>query len=373
MNIINILIALLMFSFLVAFHEFGHFAVAKLCGIKVNKFAIGMGPSIFKFVKGETEYSLRLFPVGGFCAMEGEDDESEDSRAFRKKPVRHRMAVVVAGPVMNLILGFLIAVFTAGFISDVIKTNTVREFYPGAESSQTGLMVGDEILSMDGMHIFTTSDINYKFANSKDGVFDLVVKRDGKKVFLDNVKFYRKYYYYIEAATDEIPYEHYVTFDTKEEYDGDEELKEAETNVDFKVRRVESKNFFNVMSFGFRDTISTARLIWISFIDLVRGQYGLNDLSGPVGIVSAIGTVRAYGLDSLMSLIMMISVNLGIFNLLPLPALDGGRLVFLIIEGIRRKPVPPEKEGMVHFVGIACLMVLMVIITVGDISKIFSK
>ncbi len=373
MSIGNIIIALLMFSFLVAFHEFGHFAVAKLSGIKVNKFAIGMGPVLFKINKGETEYSLRLFPVGGFCAMEGEDDASTDKRAFRNKPVRYRIGVVLAGPVMNLILGFLISAFTAGFISDIIKTNTVREFYPDATSVQCGLEVGDEIISMDGMHIFTTSDISYKFSNSKDGIFDLVVKRGGKKIKLDDVKFYRKYYYYIEEATDEIPYEHYVTFDTKEEYDGDRELLEAETNADFKVVREENKNFFNVISYGFRDSLSTARLIWISFIDLARGQYGLNDLSGPVGIVSAIGTVRAYGLESLMSLIMMISINLGIFNLLPLPALDGGRLVFLIIEGIRKKPVPPEKEGMVHFVGIACLMVLMVVITVGDISKIFAK
>lgn len=369
----NIIIALVMFGVLVAIHEFGHFAVAKLSGIKVNKFAIGMGPVLFRFNKGETEYSLRLFPVGGYCAMEGEDDASDDKRAFRNKPVKNRIGVVVAGPIMNLILGLVLSLVTAGFISEVIKTNTIREFYPGAMSEQSGLQAGDEIISIDGTHIFTTSDISYKFANSEDGVFDVVVKRDGSRVRLDDVKFYREYYYYIEGPTDEIPYEHYVTFDTKEEYTGDQELKTAETNVDFKVCKVEKKNFANVFSYAFRDSLSTARLIWISFIDLVRGQYGLNDLSGPVGIVSAIGTVRTYGLESLMSLITMITINLGIFNLLPLPALDGGRLVFLIIEGIRKKPVPPEKEGMVHFIGIACLMLLMVIVTVSDITKLFGK
>ncbi len=373
MNLVSIIIALLMFSILVAIHEFGHFSAAKLSGIKVNKFAIGMGPVIFSFTKGETEYSLRLFPVGGFCAMEGEDDSSDDERAFRNKPVRYRIATVLAGPVMNLVLGLVLAVFTAGCLSDVIKTNTVREFYPGSMSEQTGLKTGDEIISMDGMHIFTTSDISYKFSNSQDGVFDVVVKRDGKKVKLEDVKFYREYYYYIEEATDEIPYEHYVTFDSPEEYDGDRELSRAETNADFRVFSVEHKNFFNVFSYGFRDSLSTARLIWISFIDLVRGQYGLNDLSGPVGIVSVIGTVWQYGPESLMNLVTMITINLGIFNLLPLPALDGGRLVFLIIEGIRKKPVPPEKEGMVHFIGIACLMLLMVVVTIGDISKLFAK
>lgn len=369
----NIIIALVMFGILVAIHEFGHFAVAKLSGIKVNKFAIGMGPVIFKFTKGETEYSLRLFPVGGYCAMEGEDESSDDSRAFRNKPVKNRIGVVIAGPVMNLILGFVLSFVTVGFFSDIIKTNTVREFYPNAMSEQTGLMAGDEIISMDGTRIFTTSDISYKFTNSKDGVFDLVVKRDGKKIKLNDVKFYREYYYYIEGPTDEIPYEHYVTFDTREEYTGDEKLEVAETNVDFKVFKEEKKTFINMVSYAVRDSLSTARLIWMSFIDLIRGKYGLNDLSGPVGIVTAIGTVRTYGIESLMNLIVMITINLGIFNLLPLPALDGGRLVFLIIEGIRKKPVPPEKEGMVHLIGMACFIILMGVITVSDILKLTGK
>ena len=369
----NIIIALVMFGILVAIHEFGHFAVAKLSGIKVNKFAIGMGPVIFKFTKGETEYSLRLFPVGGYCAMEGEDESSDDSRAFRNKPVKNRIGVVIAGPVMNLILGFVLSFVTVGFFSDIIKTNTVREFYPNAMSEQTGLMAGDEIISMDGTRIFTTSDISYKFTNSKDGVFDLVVKRDGKKIKLNDVKFYREYYYYIEGPTDEIPYEHYVTFDTREEYTGDEKLEVAETNVDFKVFKEEKKTFINMVSYAVRDSLSTARLIWMSFIDLIRGKYGLNDLSGPVGIVTAIGTVRTYGMESLMNLIVMITINLGIFNLLPLPALDGGRLVFLIIEGIRKKPVPPEMEGMVHLIGMACFIILMGVITVSDILKLTGK
>ena len=369
----NIIIALVMFGILVAIHEFGHFAVATLSGIKVNKFAIGMGPVIFKFTKGETEYSLRLFPVGGYCAMEGEDESSDDSRAFRNKPVKNRIGVVIAGPVMNLILGFVLSFVTVGFFSDIIKTNTVREFYPNAMSEQTGLMAGDEIISMDGTRIFTTSDISYKFTNSKDGVFDLVVKRDGKKIKLNDVKFYREYYYYIEGPTDEIPYEHYVTFDTREEYTGDEKLEVAETNGDFKVFKEEKKTFINMVSYAVRESLRTARLIWMSFIDLIRGKYGLNDLSGPVGIVTAIGTVRTYGMESLMNLIVMITINLGIFNLLPLPALDGGRLVFLIIEGIRKKPVPPEKEGMVHLIGMACFIILMGVITVSDILKLTGK
>ncbi|MBE6852967.1 MAG: peptidase [Ruminococcus sp.] len=369
----NIVIALIVFGLLVAIHEFGHFAFAKLSGIKVNKFAIGMGPVIFKFNKGETEYSLRLLPVGGYCAMEGEDDASDDTRAFRNKPVKNRLAVVLAGPVMNLVLGVILSFVTAAFISDKLTTTTVREFYPDAVSAQTGLEVGDRIIKMDGTYIFTANDISYKFQNSDDGVFDLVVERNGEKINLDDVKFYRQYYYYIEKANDEIPYDHYVTFATREEYTGTEELQVAETNVDFRVKPLENKNFFSVMGYALKDSASTARLIWISFIDLIRGQYGLNDLSGPVGIVNAIGTVREYGLESLMNLITMLTINLGIFNLLPIPALDGGRTVFLIIEAIRKKPVPPEKEGMVHFIGIACLMLFMVIVTISDVTRLFNK
>lgn len=367
----SIIIALIMFSVLVAIHEFGHFAVAKMSGVKVNQFAIGMGPALFKFKKGETEYSLRLFPVGGYCAMEGEDDASDDSRAFRNKPVKNRLAVIFAGPFMNLILGLVLSIIITSCISEYVPTTTIAKFTENSMSEQTGLKVGDRILKMDTTRIFTESDIAYKLQHKKDCVFDLVVERNGEKVKLPSVKFYDSYYYYIEKANDENPNDHYVTFETKEEYTGSEELKFAESPYDFRLKAEEKKTFFNVLSYSYNNTVTIARLIWMSLIDLVTGQYGLNDLSGPVGIVSAIGEVRAYGLESLLNLITMITINLGIFNLLPLPALDGGRIVFLIVEALRGKPVPPEKEGMVHFVGIAILMIFMVIVTVNDVMKLF--
>lgn len=362
--LINILIALVVFGLLVAIHEFGHFAVAKLSGIRVNKFAIGMGPKLLKFTKGETEYSLRLFPIGGFCAMEGEDGQSDDERAFHKKPVLSRIAVVAAGAIMNIILGFIIAIVIT-CIMEKIPTNTVAKFDENAMSEQCGLQVGDQILKMNGTVIFTSQDIMYELSQTKDGIFDVVVKRDGKKVDLGKVTFYDSYYYYVDKENNQ-----YVKFETKEEYTGDEELKLAEDRFDFYVSSYKSKNVGNVLSYSARYTVTLARLIWKSLIDLITRQYGLNDLSGPVGIVSAIGEVRTYGFESLLQLVALISINLGIFNLLPLPALDGGRLVFLIIEGIRRKPVPPEKEGMVHFVGMALLMLLMVVITISDIRKL---
>ncbi len=366
MSIVNIILAIVILGVLVTIHEFGHFSVAKLSGIKVNKFAIGMGPRIFKFTKGDTEYSLRLFPIGGFCAMEGEDDDSKDSGAFRNKPVLNRIGVIAAGPIMNIILGFVVAIVMTCTSSNILSCR-ISEFGLNSTSDKTGLQVGDEIVKMDGTRIFTTSDLSYKLSKTQDGVFDVVVKRDGEKVLLNDVKFYSSYYY--RVATDENGKEYYEKFATKEEYTGSDELKTAETNIDFHVS-TEKKTVINVVDNSFRTTLSLSRFIWMSLVDLIRGQYKINDLSGPVGIVQVVGTVRAYGISELLYLVCMLTLNLGIFNLLPLPALDGGRLIFLIIEAIRKKPVPAEKEGMVHFVGMALLMILMIVVTISDIKKL---
>ncbi len=364
----SIIIALVVFGVLVAVHEFGHFAVAKLSGIKVNKFAIGMGPILFKHTRGETEYSLRLLPIGGFCAMEGEDDESNDERAFRNKSVGKRIAVVVAGAIMNLILGFVISVIVTTMM-DKVPQNKIGIFKENSSSEAAGLRLGDELLEVNGLSIFTDYDISYQLSNDEDGVCDLLVKRDGQEIELNDVPFYDKIYYYVDDSVKGD--EKYVEFDSKEEYTGTKELKEA-YKINLKLSYEDPKTVGSVISYSFRNTISYARLIWISLIDLVRGKYGINDLSGPVGIVSAIDQVKEYGAEEVLKLVMLITLNLGIFNLLPLPALDGGRLVFLIIEAIRRKPIPAEKEGMVHFIGMALLMVLMVIVMISDVKKLFS-
>ena len=366
MSIVNIILSIVILGVMVTIHEFGHFFVAKLSGIRVNKFAIGMGPRIFKFTKGDTEYSLRLLPIGGFCAMEGEDDESSDSGAFRNKPVANRIGVIAAGPIMNLILGFVVAIVMTCTSSQILSCS-IAGFGLNSTSDKTGLQVGDEIIKMDGTRIFTTSDISYKLSNSSDGVFDLVVKRDGEKIHLDDVTFQSSYYYHI--AKDENGKEYYEKFETKEEYTGQDELKYYTTNVDFRVS-TEDKTVINVVDNSFKTTLSLSRFIWMSLVDLIKGEYKVNDLSGPVGIVQVVGTVRSYGISELLYLVCMLTLNLGIFNLLPLPALDGGRLIFLIIEAIRKKPVPAEKEGMVHFVGMALLMILMVIVTISDIKKL---
>lgn len=344
----SIVIGILVFGLIIAIHELGHFLVAKSCDVKINGFSIGMGPAILKKQKGETLYALRLFPIGGFVAMEGEDESSDDSRALNKKRVSQRIAITVAGAVMNLILGLVIIVIMVVSSSDILSTQ-VGGFYDNSKSSQTGLQVNDKIVKVNGMSIYTVNDLSYKLQTDEDGIYNMQVIRDGKKVDLENVQ---------------------LAMDKKQ--DG-----KSSIHLDFMVTRVD-KNFGNVVSQSFKTFASTSRLIWISVGDLIKGKYKLNDLSGPVGIVNVIGEVItptqkvdfAEKMQDLLYLIAFITINVGLFNLLPLPALDGGRIVFLVIEAIRGKPVKPEHEGIVHFVGLALLMVLMVVVTFNDIIKL---
>ena len=344
----SIIFALVIFEIIILIHELGHFVVAKRCGVKVNEFAIGMGPAILKKQKGETLYSWRLFPIGGYCSMEGEDTESSDGRAFCNKTVPKRMAIVVAGIVMNLILGIVLLIIHTSLTAPMLSTQ-VSWFEDNAMSQMSGLQVGDEIVKVNGMRIFTAMDLSYQFQNDEDSVFDMTVIRNGKKIDLNNVAF----------ATDD-----------------------KTMHIDFKVAPIEA-TVGTVLSYSFKQTLTDARLIYISLGDLVTGKYSIRDLSGPVGIVDTIGQVidsetdEETGIDwaslaiTMLSMGAFITINIGLFNLLPLPALDGGRLIFLIIEAIRRKPVPPEKEGMVHFIGLAALMLLMIAVTVSDVVKLF--
>lgn len=345
----KILFALILFEVIILIHEFGHFIVAKKCGVKVNEFAIGMGPALLKKQKGETLYALRLFPIGGYCSMEGEDEESSDSRAFCRKSVPKRMAIVIAGIVMNLILGFVLLIIYTSLSAPITSTTVSKFESENARSHVTGLEEGDKIIKINGIRIFTDMDISYQFQNDKDGVFDMTVLRNGEKTELKG-----------------------VTLDTENNL----------LHIDFLVEPIEATPL-TVISQSFKQGVTYSRLIYISLADLVTGKYSIRDLSGPVGIVNVIGDVidsetdKETGIDwralseQMLSLGAFITINIGLFNLLPLPALDGGRLIFLIIEAIRKKPVSAEREGMVHFIGLAALMLLMVIVTVSDIVKIF--
>lgn len=343
-TVISIISAVLIFCVIVVVHEFGHFIVARKCGIDVQEFAIGMGPVIFKKQGKHTLFTLRLLPLGGFCSM-GEDEESDNENSFRNKSVWRRIAVIAAGAIMNLILGFILSLIIF-LVAGKVTTTIIAEIVPGSGCETAGMAVGDRITKVNGLHIFTANDIIYELRNDEDGVLDFVVQRDGEKLTFNGVKF---------GLT------------------VDEETGERVLNYDFKVY-MKNMTAAELLPAAANKFMYYSRLILMSLRDLISGKYGLNNLQGPVGIVTVISeSAQESGFDIgyLLDIAMLISVNVGIFNLLPLPALDGGRLVFLIIEAIRRKPIKAETEGMVHFAGFALLMLLMIIVTFNDVKNIF--
>ncbi len=337
------------FGLIIAIHEFGHFITAKLFRVKVNEFSLGMGPAILKKKKGETQYALRCLPIGGFVSMEGEDETSEDERAFCNKKPWKKFIIVAAGAIMNLILGFvLVLVLTC--CEDLIGTTQIHSFYDNATSANYGLEEGDVIKKINGTRIFSSRDISYSLQRDEDGVYDFVVERDGEKI--------------------ELPEVH---FETKPAKNGHQTII-----YDFIIVGVE-KNPLNVITTSFLDTLSTARLIWLTLFDLLTGHYGINDLSGPVGTVSIIAdaaeeATSSGGIDltNIIYIMALITINIGVFNLLPVPALDGGRLFFIVIEMIRKKPVPAKYEGYIHLAGLALLMVLMVVVTFNDVKNLIT-
>lgn len=334
-------------------HELGHFTAAKAFGVRVNEFSIGMGPKIFSRKKGETRYCIGAVPIGGYVMMEGEDENSSDPRAFNRKPAWQRLIIMCAGAFMNLVLGFVILLIVTSFSDGISTTQIAKFYYDDAPSHVSGLEVGDNIVKVNGLRVFCDTDISYQFQVDKDRTFEMEVIRDGQKVTLPA-----------------------VYFDGKDTEDGSSGLI-----IDFYVVG-EKVTPLSVVSYSARKFVSVARTIWLTLFDLLRGNFKINDLSGPVGIVDAIGDVMgetAQGVKfgemimNLMSFVVFITINVGIFNLLPIPALDGSRVFFLLIEMIRRKPLKPEVEGVIHLVGFALLMTLMVVVTFFDIVKIFKR
>ena len=331
---------IIVLGFLIFFHELGHFVTAKLCGIKVNEFSLGMGPKLFGKRKGDTLYALRLLPIGGFVAMEGEDGESDDENSYMSKPKWKRAIVLVAGASMNLLLGLLIlGGLTCG--EQLIGTRIVAGFRDGATSSAM-LCQYDEIKKINGHRVAIDNDIVFELVRDDDGLVDITVKRDGETVELRQVPF---------VMTE------------------GEDGKKAIT-LDFTVYGVE-KTFFGVIGHAFAWTGSVIKTVWVSLIELITGRYSISELSGPVGVATAVGQASSYGWDSLFLLIAYITVNLGVFNLLPFPALDGGKLALLLVELIRGKPLPKKYEAYINLAGFVSLFGLMIIVTVSDVIKLF--
>lgn len=334
-----ILIAILFFEFIIIIHEGGHYFAARMMKIKVNEFSIGMGPKIFQITRGDTKYTLRLILFGGYCSMEGEDSDSEDDNAFIKKKVWQRIFVVVAGAVMNLILGFVIMLIIVGS-QNLVGTTQVAKFEDTALSAQSGLQLGDTIKSIDGMRVYTTNDVQTGLSRSADSTVDMIVNRDGKDVNLQ-----------VEFEMDD--------------YEGTQYLK-----MDFWLKGVE-KTFGNVIVQSVKEFASYARMVFLSIHDLLVGRYGLSDLSGPVGAVSVVSDAVKTSINSMLRIMALLTINVGLFNLFPIPALDGWRLFVLIAEGITRKKLPSKAEYIINAVGLVLLLGLMCVVTFSDITKLF--
>ena len=377
--IITILAALIVFSAVIAIHEFGHFAVAKLCGIQVNEFSIGMGPVLWKKNRKGTQYSLRALPVGGFVALEGEESpESQQAEAnhaaqenifssskhdlnilntesdgevqkkpagipLNEAPVWQRVLVMVAGAVMNFVLGFVVLVILIAAQNEPITSKTIYAIQDGALCGQTGLQAGDKVLAVNGRRCFVANDILYELVRTRSYSADFTVLRDGQKVQLPGVQ-----------------------FDTWQDEKG-----ETHMSIGFSVYGLE-KTPGNVLREAGNSVLYYGRIVFTSLVDLVRGRESINNLSGPVGIVSAIGQAASYGWQDLLELLALITVNLGILNLLPFPALDGGKVVFLVIEGVTGHAVPEKLQSVLTLATFGLLFGLMLFATYNDILRLIT-
>lgn len=364
--IITILAALLVFSAVIAIHEFGHFTVAKLCGIQVNEFSIGMGPVLWKKNHKGTQYSLRALPVGGFVALEGEESpESQQAEAahtvqeqpapeteasvqptgvpLNEAPVWQRALVMVAGAVMNFVLGFVVLVILIAAQNEPITSKTIYAIQDGALCGQTGLQAEDKVLAVNGRRCFVANDILYELVRTQSYSADFTVLRNGQKVHLPRVQ-----------------------FDTWQDEKG-----ETHMSIGFSVYGLE-KTPGNVLREAGNSVLYYGRIVFTSLVDLVRGRESINNLSGPVGIVSAIGQAASYGWQDLLEMLALITVNLGILNLLPFPALDGGKVVFLVIEGVTGHAVPEKLQSVLTLATFGLLFGLMLFATYNDILRLIT-
>ena len=363
MTFLYILLGIFMFGIIIFIHELGHFMFAKLFKVGINEFAIGMGPKILS-KKGNdgVDYSLRLIPMGGFVSMVGEDEEvpaEMADKALNKKPVWQRMIIVAAGAVMNMVLGVvLMAVIVAFSKADIYSTTVdgfnvyysdidkvvVEDVWYRRGTDEVLLRKGDRILKIGDRKINVRDDFIYEVMFLGDETVDVTVMRDGTKTVIEDVLFESR----IESG---------ITLGI----------------AGFIQTTKLEKTFLEIVKQAFCRSFASARMIWDSLINTVKGEYGTESLSGPVGIVEQVEETAKYGWDSLALMVVIITLNLGIVNLLPLPALDGGRLFFMFIELIRGKPINPKYEGYVHAIGIMLLFALMIFVTYNDIVRIFIK
>ena len=379
------IVTIVMFLVMISIHEFGHFAVSKLCGVKVLEFAVGMGPAIFKKQKGETLYSIRALPIGGFCRLEGEENNSSDKAAFCNQAAWKRFLILVAGAVLNIVLGYFLFVMIVSR-SEAFTTNVIESIDQSSYLEQAGVCAGDKIISINGHSISFYPEIELYSRDFSEGETATIKVKRGKEKFTFDVPLstysvkqtYEDDGVHSLTITNGNQNEEIIPYSENLPKDEAKIGKSAEYNkviLGFKPA-TKKTTVFSVATEAFHYTKYVVKLVYKSLFDMITGKIGINQMSGPVGIVSEVNNVvnsGQYRVENTLNLIGLITINLGIFNLLPLPALDGGRLLFIVIEVIRRKPVPADKEAIVHVIGFALLMALTLFITFFDVFRLINK
>ncbi len=342
MDFLYILLAILVFGILIFIHELGHFLCARASGVEIKEFAIGMGPRLFGWTskKYGTQYSVRALPIGGYVSMLGEDEESDSENSFGKKNVWARIAIVIAGPLMNLLLGFL-AMLILVSSSSWLASNVI--YYKDGVGQVNGLHDKDRIIEIDGTAVHTGDEIRYEISWKGIEPMDITIMRDGEKIELENVLFPTS-----KDETSGLLFGYY----------------------DFGFYG-EENNIGNVLKHSFFRSVSMVKMIIDSVVGLFNGRVGFQMISGPVSITQELQASISDGLQSFLSLFALITINLGVFNLFPIPALDGGRLIFLLIEVIIGRPVNPKVEGYIHVAGMLLMLGLVVLVTFKDIIGLF--
>ena len=350
--ILTVLLSLLVFEFLIFIHEFGHYITARIFKVTISEFSLGFGPELLSYESKKTgiKYKLAAFPLGGFVAMVGEDEETDDPNAFNKKPAWQRFIITAAGATVNIVAGFLAMIIIVSFIKIGNTTygapmedellhslgyETVNDEY---RSDDSGLKYGDEIVKVNGKSVRIYDELSYQIMRYGHESIDLTVIRDGETVVINDVRF--------------------PTVEDQGQTFG---------IIDFKITGYVEKGVFKVIGLSVRKAALVMRMCWESIIDLITGRYTVEAVSGPVGISAAIGDAASAGILSLLNITVLISMNLGFMNLVPFPALDGGRLITILIEMITRKKIPAKVEAMINGIGITILFALMILILFKDV------
>lgn len=316
-------------------HEFGHFIAAKLCNVKVNEFSVGMGPLLFKRQRGETQYSVRLLPLGGFCAMEGEDEGSDDPRSYSSKTDLQKTFILLAGVTMNIIIAVLVV--TIAFAAAGVPVNRIGDVEPGMPAASAGLKAGDTILSIDGTRTEDWTAVTDAISTHDEGEMEIVYRRDGR-----------------EASVRLLP-----------EHDSEQ------NRYVIGITAASSRNPALCLSYGARTTWNMNRMMLTAFASMFRNGIGSDDVAGPVGLVRVVNRTASYGAESYLMLLALVSLNLALFNILPIPGLDGGKVFFIILKKISRGRITDDMETKATVAGMMLLIALVIVITVNDVRNIF--